>query len=54
MMLPLYQQAGRPQFTIGFGCTGGRHRSVYAAEYIAAYLNSHAYDARLKHLQLPA
>jgi UPF0042 nucleotide-binding protein len=54
MMLPLYQQAGRPEFTIGFGCTGGRHRSVYAAEYIAAYLNSHDYDARLKHLQLLA
>lgn len=52
MILPLYQQEGRPQFTIGFGCTGGRHRSVFAAEYIAAYLKNHAYDARLQHMQI--
>ena len=52
LILPLYQQEGRSQFTISFGCTGGKHRSVYAVEYVAAYLKSRSYNAQIKHLQL--
>lgn len=52
LILPLYQQEGRSQFTISFGCTGGRHRSVFAAEYTSDYLKSRSYDAQIKHMQI--
>jgi UPF0042 nucleotide-binding protein len=34
-LLPNYVQEGKRQLTIGIGCTGGRHRSVFVAEEIA-------------------
>jgi len=52
VILPLYQKDGRPQCRIGFGCTGGRHRSVFAAEYVAEYLRGKSYDIRLSHQKL--
>jgi UPF0042 nucleotide-binding protein len=35
---------GKSQLTIGIGCTGGRHRSVYLAEQFARHLSA---DSRL-------
>lgn len=35
--LPRFQQEDRSYLTIALGCTGGRHRSVYAAERIASH-----------------
>ena len=32
MLLPAYRNEGKAHFTIAFGCTGGRHRSVSVAE----------------------
>jgi RNase adapter protein RapZ len=32
-LLPQYEQEGKSYLTIGFGCTGGRHRSVVLAEW---------------------
>lgn len=40
--LPEYQAQQRGQVTVGIGCTGGRHRSVYLVEQLARIL-------RLKH-----
>jgi UPF0042 nucleotide-binding protein len=34
-LLPLYTKEGKAYFTLGIGCTGGRHRSVAVAEAIA-------------------
>ncbi len=31
-LLPLYTKEGKAYFTLGVGCTGGRHRSVVVAE----------------------
>ncbi len=30
-LLPLYMREGKTRLTIGIGCTGGRHRSLYVA-----------------------
>jgi RNase adapter protein RapZ len=37
--LPQHARAGRQYFTVGIGCTGGRHRSVYLAEQVAKALS---------------
>ena len=34
-LLPAYEQEGKAHLTVGIGCTGGRHRSVVIAEYLA-------------------
>ncbi len=34
-LLPHYLAEGKTQLTIGIGCTGGRHRSVYVARRLA-------------------
>jgi UPF0042 nucleotide-binding protein len=36
-LLPRYEAEGKSYLTIALGCTGGRHRSVYAAERLAAW-----------------
>jgi UPF0042 nucleotide-binding protein len=37
-LLPLYTKEGKTYFTLGIGCTGGRHRSVAVAEALSAAL----------------
>ena len=37
-LLPLYTKEGKAYFTLGIGCTGGRHRSVAIAEALSAAL----------------
>ena len=36
--IPHYKKANRSYLTVGLGCTGGQHRSVYMAEKLAASL----------------
>jgi RNase adapter protein RapZ len=43
-LLPRYLAEGKTQLTVGIGCTGGRHRSVYVARRLMAHF---AGDARL-------
>ena len=38
-LIPQYQREGKSQVTIGIGCTGGRHRSVYLARRLQRYLS---------------
>jgi UPF0042 nucleotide-binding protein len=47
-----YQEQGRSYFTIGFGCTGGQHRSVFAAEFFFTELAKMGYDCHIEHRDL--
>lgn len=38
-LLPLYTKEGKSYFTLGIGCTGGRHRSVAVAEALSKALD---------------
>lgn len=40
LLLPWYEQEGKSHFTVGFGCTGGRHRSVVMAEWVGSWLRA--------------
>ena len=48
-LLPRYRREGKSYLTIGFGCTGGRHRSVTISLLIAEHLRQHGYDVIIKH-----
>ena len=45
-------QDGRPQLVIAFGCTGGKHRSVFAAETMAAWFREQSFDVALTHREI--
>ncbi len=34
-LLPLYEKEGKSYLSVGIGCTGGKHRSVYVVEELA-------------------
>lgn len=35
-LIPQYEREGKSYLTVGFGCTGGRHRSVVLSEHLGA------------------
>ncbi|WP_099361568.1 RNase adapter RapZ [Fredinandcohnia onubensis] len=47
-MLPQYKREGKSQLVIGIGCTGGQHRSVTLAEYIANHFKAE-YQTHVSH-----
>lgn len=52
MLLPRYQAQGKAYVHIAFGCTGGKHRSVFVAEQIAAALRKAGFSPTLLHRNL--
>jgi UPF0042 nucleotide-binding protein len=53
-LLPHYIREGKSYLTIGFGCTGGKHRSVMIAEDVARRLARAGYDVRASHRDIPS
>jgi UPF0042 nucleotide-binding protein len=51
-LLPRYQQEGKSYLTIAIGCTGGRHRSVFAAEQLATNLALQGHIVGIAHRDL--
>ena len=52
VLLPGYEREGKHYLTIAIGCTGGRHRSVFVAERLAALLSDARRRVSLQHRDL--
>lgn len=52
VLLPRYQAQGKPYVHVAFGCTGGRHRSVYTAERMAESLRAAGFSPTVRHRNL--
>jgi len=52
-LMPHYVKEGKSYLTIGFGCTGGQHRSVMMAEEMAMRLSKAGYVAKALHRDMP-
>ncbi len=51
-LLPLYANKGKSYVNIAFGCTGGRHRSVFTAERMAGALREAGFSPTVIHRNL--
>lgn len=51
-LLPRYAAEGKSYLTIAVGCTGGRHRSVFVAEKLAAWMKDQGQQVHLHHKAL--
>lgn len=49
LLMPAYRKEGKSWVLIAFGCTGGRHRSVFFAERMAAHLASAQWAVTVHH-----
>lgn len=52
LLLPRYEAQGKTYVHIAFGCTGGRHRSVFTAEEMAGALRGAGFSPTLLHRNL--
>lgn len=52
LLLPRYQAQGKPYVHVAFGCTGGRHRSVYTTEQMAQHLRDAGFSPTVRHRNL--
>ncbi|PID36389.1 MAG: RNase adapter RapZ [Rhodobacterales bacterium] len=51
-LLPAYVEEGKAHLAIGFGCTGGKHRSVTMAEIMAKTLADAGWQVSTRHREL--
>lgn len=52
LLLPRYEAQGKAYVHVAFGCTGGRHRSVFTAEKMAQALREAGFSPTLLHRNL--
>jgi RNase adapter protein RapZ len=52
-LLPHYIKEGKSYLTMGFGCTGGQHRSVFIAEEMKKRLSEEGYRVKTSHRDMP-
>ena len=49
IVIPAFEREGKSYLSIGLGCTGGQHRSVFVAEQLYNYLLSKDCDVKILH-----
>ncbi|MDV7142409.1 RNase adapter RapZ [Tropicimonas sp. TH_r6] len=52
LLLPAYVEEGKSYLAIGFGCTGGQHRSVTMAEKLGNTLAEAGWQVSIRHREL--
>ncbi|PUB14797.1 RNase adapter RapZ [Yoonia sediminilitoris] len=52
MLLPAHTDEGKAHLSIGFGCTGGQHRSVVVAEQLASALAKDGWPVSKRHREM--
>lgn len=52
LLLPAYKAEGKAYFSIGMGCTGGQHRSVFVAEKLANVLREKGWMVSTRHKEM--
>ena len=52
LLLPAFVKEGKSYLSIGVGCTGGTHRSVYLAEELGVILRKRGFHPMVKHRDL--
>lgn len=50
--LPAFNAEQRAYITVGIGCTGGQHRSVFIAERLARHFAAHDFRTLVRHREL--
>jgi UPF0042 nucleotide-binding protein len=50
--LPAFEENNRPYTTVGIGCTGGHHRSVYIAQQLLSHFCDVYPDTQVRHREL--
>lgn len=51
-LLPLYLKEGKSHFGVAFGCSGGKHRSVYLTETLSKHLEKQGWRVSVRHREL--
>jgi len=54
LVIPAHMAEGRSHLTIGFGCTGGKHRSVTMVEMLRKDLQLRGWHVTMRHRELVA
>ena len=52
LVVPAHKVEGRSHLSIGFGCTGGKHRSVTIAENVCRELHLRGWHVTIRHREL--